>query len=675
MDYKEQQNSIDIKENYIKYLDDRLLKSLLKDKSSDENIIWATDMYSGRGIGFFPRDYITVQAITGRRGNVIKPRIQKSKKEQKERIKTKGEVFTPSWICNEMANALDDWFGRQNVFNTPDGFTWHKTEGKIEFPEGKTWQDYVRLRVLEITCGEAPFLASRYDTVTGEWIDVNSRVGLLDRKLRVINENASTEDEWVKAAFEAYQSTYGFEWQGDSLLIARENLLFTFIDYYVDKFGDFPPKEHLLTLANILAWNIFQMDGQKYVIPYSCQPTPRLQMSIFDDEEEFDECEGCINGDNRKHTGIYCQVKNWRTKTTLDFYSLMRGNKMKFDFVIGNPPYQDDAVGDNKTYTPQIYNVFLDGAYILSDKVEMIHPARFLFNAGSTPKKWNEKMLNDKHLKVCAYFAKSSMVFPNTNIMGGVAITYRDTTKDFGAIEIYSAYPELNSIKQKVVNSSFESFGNIVFTRTAYRLTDSLHEDYPEAISQLSNGHPYDMSTNIFERLPQVFFDECPKDGDEYVRMFGLIGNVRGHKYIKRKYVKPFKNLDAYKVFIPAANGSAAVGSTLPTPVIGQPELGEPAIAHTETFISVGSFETKFEAEAALKYSKSKFARTMLGILKITQHNSPSTWRYVPMQDFTEKSDIDWNKSVHEIDLQLYKKYGLGDKEISFIETHVKEMD
>ena len=189
-------------------------------------------MYAWRGSGFHERDEMTLQAITGRRGNVIKPRIEKSEKEQKERIKKKGEVFTPSWICNLMASGFDVWFERENVFNVPDGETWHKTQEPITFPEGKTWRDYVRMKVLEITCGEAPFLASRYDTVTGKWIDVNSRVGLLDRKLRVINENVSDEDDWIKYAFEAYQSTYGFEWQGDSLLIARENLLFTFIDYY-----------------------------------------------------------------------------------------------------------------------------------------------------------------------------------------------------------------------------------------------------------------------------------------------------------------------------------------------------------------------------------------------------------------------------------------------------------
>lgn len=670
MEIYEAQNSIDIKENYIMCLDNRLLGVLLKDKSCDENIIWATDMYAWRGYGFQPRDHITVKAITGRRGNVIKPRIQKSKKEQKERIKKKGEVFTPSWICNQMASGFDDWFGRENVFNTPDGLTWHKTEDKITFPEGKTWQDYVRLRVLEITCGEAPFLVSRYDTVTGEWIDVNSRVGLLDRKLRVVNENTSNEDDWVKYAFEAYQSTYGFEWQGDSLLIARENLLFTFIDYFVDKFGIFPKKEYLLPLATVIAWNIFQMDALKYVIPYSCEPIVSGQISLFD-SQELVVCPGCQYEDNAKHIGIYSVVKNWRSKTTFRFYDLLGGNKMKFDFVIGNPPYQ--ASNDREDATRgalPIYHLFLDAAYTVSDHVEMIHPARFLFNAGSTPKEWNQKMLFDPHLKVVYYAADSTTVFPNTDIKGGIAITYRDAIKDFGAIGTYSAFPELNGILKKVKANNFISFSKIVYSRTSYRLTDKMHSDHPEAISQLSNGHAYDMSSNIFVRLPQIFFDEMPTDGYDYIKIYGLVKNNRGYKYVRRDYINNCKNLDKFKVFVPQANGSGAIGEILSTPVIGQPVIG-----HTETFLSVGCFSTEQEAEHVLKYIKTKFARVLLGILKVTQNNPPAVWEYVPMQDFTSNSDIDWTQSVAEIDVQLYRKYGLDEKEISFIETHVKEMD
>lgn len=209
---------VDIKENYIYSLDKAILSLLLKDRSSDKNIIWATDTYAWRGVGFEPQDCITVKSITGKRGNVIKPRTQKSQKEQRIRIKKKAEVFTPSWICNEMANNFDEiWFGRKSVFNTPSGETWQVNESKITFAfdECNAWQKYVQLKVLEISCGEAPFLASRYDTVTGKRLNVKDRIGILDRKLRIISENTNSEKDWVEWAVEAYKATYGYEWQGD----------------------------------------------------------------------------------------------------------------------------------------------------------------------------------------------------------------------------------------------------------------------------------------------------------------------------------------------------------------------------------------------------------------------------------------------------------------------------
>ena len=172
---------------------------------------------------------------------------------------------------------------------------------------------------------------------------------------------------------------------------------------------------------------------------------------------------------------------------------------MKFDFVIGNPPYQDETIGDNKGFAPPVYHKFLENAYKIGDVVEMIHPARFLFNAGSTPKQWNEQMLQDPHLKVLYFEQDSSKVFSNTDIKGGVVITHHDRVKDYGAIGTFTAYEELNTILKKAKShAAFSSFSNIVVTRTAYRLTDKMHADYPEAIGQLSNGHAYDMSTNIF---------------------------------------------------------------------------------------------------------------------------------------------------------------------------------
>lgn len=222
---------------------------------------------------------------------------------------------------------------------------------------------------------------------------------------------------------------------------------------------------------------------------------------------------------------------------------------MKFDFVIGNPPYQEDTIGDNKGFAPPVYNKFLDAAYQIADKVEMIHPARFLFNAGSTPKAWNQKMLNDEHFKVLHYEDDASKIFPNTDIKGGVAISYHDNKYDFGAIEVFTKHFELNDILHKIVEyNEFHSLSDIVVTRTAYRLTDVMHKDHPEAISQLSKGHAYDMSTNIFERLPQIFYDKIPDEKLDYIRILGRENNMRVYKFIRRDYVNHVVNLDKFKI-------------------------------------------------------------------------------------------------------------------------------
>lgn len=351
--------------------------------------------------------------------------------------------------------------------------------------------------------------------------------------------------------------------------------------------------------------------------------------------------------------------------------------KKLFDYVIGNPPYQEeqdseDIKGSKKNYAPPVYNIFMDEANKIADRVELIHPARFLFNAGSTPKSWNEKMLNDEHFKVLKYESDSNKVFPglSTPIKGGIAITYRDSHENFGAIKAFTPFEEVNSIAHKVVNrEDFSSLSDIVYSRTSYRLTDKMHKDHPDAIGKLSKGHAYDMASNIFERIPEIFFDQIPDNTCQYVKIFGRLNNKRIYKYIRRDYINDVENLELYKLFVPQANGNGTFGE-----VISQPEVEGPNVGHTETFMSIGKFEERGQAENLAKYIRTKFARTLLSVLKVTQNGNKPVWKMIPLQDFTSNSDIDWSKSVHEIDLQLYAKYGLDDKEIEFIETHVKEM-
>lgn len=302
---------VDILENQIRSRSESLLAILLKDRSTGKNILWCTDNYSRYGDKFLHDAEIKIELITGDGGSIIRPREKKGQREQKKRIRDKAEVFTPSWICNAQNNLIDNaWLKQENYFNVENGQTWTTATTKISFDKsGKNWQDYVLDKRLEISCGEAPYLVSRYDTVTGDIIEQKNRIGILDRKIRVINENAM-ENEWYDWVKKAFHSIYGYEWQGDSLLIARENLLYTFCDYYFEKYNNQPSVELQKEIAVIISWNIWQMDGLKGVVPNSC-PKTEVVYTLFGDETIGSKCEGCLKNDMLKHTGIYCKIRDW----------------------------------------------------------------------------------------------------------------------------------------------------------------------------------------------------------------------------------------------------------------------------------------------------------------------------------------------------------------------------
>lgn len=312
---------IDILEDDIAGINPTLLRLLLKDKTTRGNIMWCTKDYESYGPQYDEHAQIQAELITGRFSNIIQPRAAKSKSVQEQRIKKRAEVFTPSWICNEQNNQVDEaWFGRTNVFNTPNGTSWITTTDKIVFDDKmKTWQAYVDAKRLEITCGEAPYLISRYDTTTGKLIPIYERIGLFDRKMRIVNENCDNDEEWLKWSLRALKSVFGYEFQGDSVLIARENLLYDYMDYYKEHFKQEPPIDLLKTVANIIAWNIWQMDGLKCVVPYSCHEVKvqDYQMTLFDfldenkEEEKVVPCPGCEKNDIFMHNGIYCRIYDW----------------------------------------------------------------------------------------------------------------------------------------------------------------------------------------------------------------------------------------------------------------------------------------------------------------------------------------------------------------------------
>lgn len=297
-----------------------VLGVLVRDKTTRKNIIWATDTYAALGDGFQDRQQLT-EALLLSHPDTIMPRIDKSREAQAARTRKKAEVYSSVWLCNEMNNFCDsEWFGRKNVFNTMnDQHGWEPVQGKIAFPEGKTWQQYVDSRRLEITCGEAPFLVSRYDASNGELIEPPlRRIGILDRKLRIVNENTGSYLDWLKWSVRAIEASYGFEYQGDNLLIARANILLTYVDYYKERWGCVPDKNLLHRVATRIVWNIWQMDGLKDTVPLGKPFEEFHQMDIYD----F----GISDVIERKEEqdAAYCRIFNWRSNCPV-LYRKLKG--------------------------------------------------------------------------------------------------------------------------------------------------------------------------------------------------------------------------------------------------------------------------------------------------------------------------------------------------------------
>ena len=317
-------------EQFVQRYPIAILETLLTDRTTGCNILWADSEYERLGDGYASDDEITVEKVTGLRSGVIKPRVAKELERQSQRTKARAEVFTPSWLCNRMNNHLDsEWFGRDGAFNVESDRAWTATEDAVEFPKakGRGWQSYVRSRRLEITCGEAPFICSRYNAATGAPIPVRERIGFLDRKLRVVGERCATRQTWLKWAYKALQATYGYEYQGDNLLIARINVFETFVEHHRERWGEGPALDELGRVAEIVSWNVWQMDGLRGVIPNSCGERREVVADLFGTTEVVTQCEGCLKDDIRRHNGVYCQIKDWHAT---DKATGKKGKRIRF---------------------------------------------------------------------------------------------------------------------------------------------------------------------------------------------------------------------------------------------------------------------------------------------------------------------------------------------------------
>lgn len=360
--------------------------------------------------------------------------------------------------------------------------------------------------------------------------------------------------------------------------------------------------------------------------------------------------------------------EQFREKILRGSYWKKEVKEMKFDAIVGNPPYQED--NDNNSRKPPIYHLFYDISFKLSNKATLITPARFLFNAGQTPQKWNEKMLQDEHIKVVSYFPNSKAIFDSVDIKGGVVILYRDKERLFERIGVFTPYKELTSILNKVtkIEGTNQTMDSIVSSQGVYRYSSKLLNERPDVLTVSGEGTGVKIVSKAVELLPDIF-KNATDENEKYVKMLSKGKNGREYKFIKREYLQHNPYIDTYNVLVPESNGTGAFDA-FSSPVIAKPNEGS-----TDTFISIGTYESILEADSTLKYIKTKFARALLGIKKATQHNPRETWVHIPVQDFTENSDIDWSKSIPEIDQQLYAKYNLTEEEISFIEKMIKPME
>ncbi len=346
------------------------------------------------------------------------------------------------------------------------------------------------------------------------------------------------------------------------------------------------------------------------------------------------------------------------------------GDRMRFDAVVGNPPYQEEGIGSRKE---PVYHMFYDLAYSLAPIVSLITPGRFLFNAGQTPKEWNKKMLTDEHFKVVQYYPDSTAVFPTVLIKGGIAVTLRNTKEKYGQIREFTQHSEMRSIVEKVSLKSPETdrVNNIIASQGLFRFSETFFSTYPASKDYIGAGTGSKIVSSVMEKMPSVFLSEADIGSNKsQIRLLGRVDNERAYRYVDRRFVVENDYIDSFKVFVPEANNTGMFGETLTAPVVGFPLDGT-----ADTFLCVGPFKTLNYCNAFIKYFTTKFFRALLGVKKVTQHSPPGVWKMIPMQDFSDDSDIDWEKSIAAIDQQLYKKYALSDDEIEFIEANVQPMD
>ncbi len=652
------------------------LKLLLQDKSTKKNIIWATDSYASFGEAYIDKSQMTENQLININTRIIQPRIFKDIGQQVYRTRKSAEVFTPAWICNKMNNFCDEeWFGYENVFNYQIEQEWIPIRDVIRFPEemNKNWRTYVDSRRLEITCGEAPYLVSRYDTSTGVPIEIHKRIGILDRKIRVINENTVNEKEWMEWVIRAFQSVYGYEYQGDNLLIARINLLMTFIDYLKDRWGRQPNKSELYKIANIISWNIWQMDGLKGTVPVGILREEYHQMSLFESIEEVEENE----------LEVLCKIYDWRKRKSVLYVELGKGrqDRMKFDFVIGNPPYQEETSNEITTNGQKsrknIFHYFqIEADKIARDGTVMIYPGgRWIHQSGKGLKQFGMEQINDKRMSKLCFYPDSKEVFGNVvDLPDGVSIVVKNINKKTNKFKyiysknnvqqiVFTESPKdellplnpkdiliINKISSFVQSYSLDYLHKAILPRSLFGIESDFVSKNQEKVRRYKDGDFFDENVEI-----KAFTND--KAGSAGRSMWFVID--------RNIIVKNTQYISEWQVVVSSAHPGGQEGRSNQISIIDNKSV------FGRARVALRSFKTYEEAVNFYNYANTYFIKYAF---LMTDESLASLGRKVPdLLDYTSNNTlIDFSR---ELDEQLFSLAKFSENDVEYVKGIIDNVE
>lgn len=666
-----------------------VLDTLLKDKSTGKNIIWATDPPEElQTVMYEPvtdRSQITIQQLGLTHYEVVLPRMMKQTDTQQQRTRKKGEVFSPAWVCNKMNNALDaDWFRGLGAEESAGQFTvelpqgWQTVETPVQFPacKGKTpaWVQYVQSRRLEVTCGEAPFLTSRYDAATGEMIPVARRIGILDRKLRVVSENVATEDEWRKYATHAVQSTYGYEYQGDNLLLARVNLLLTYAEHLQARWQRKPTKEELQPIATIISWNLWQMDGLHLSVPGG-KPQPETeQLDLF----------SMFGAAEPQPPTVSCKVKNWRKGshgTAQNFETIQEGStSMKFDYVIGNPPYQEQTTSvvpktNGQVRSKSIFQYFQIEADKIATKASvLIYPgSRWIHRSGKGMADFGLKQINDVTLRRIDFYPNSKEVFPGpVAIADGVSIVLKEKEKQTPRFDyVYHNNGECVSLEMDNPGETLIPLNpsDAVIVNKVEQFVNDNKLDYLHG--KILSQKLFGIESDFVESNPnkvREYVSDADVDFSHEIKLFtndkaGKKGRAKWFVADRNVVSTSVKYIDEWQVVVSSANAGGQKRDN-------QIEIIDNHSAFGRARVALSSFTTKQEAVDFYNYARTYLVRFMF---LMTDEALTSLGKRVPdLMDYTENNPIiDFSAPL---DNQLYQLVGLKPAEIKHIEDTINNL-